>query len=186
MLILYSGVASSAAAIQNLLDQVAPPSRRPDRTGRAHRIPATRQRSECRTRPPPSPRPPCPNTSTLIPRFSPPLMPLTTRSGARAELGQRQLHAIGRAAFDGPTAPPLAVEHFLGHQRAQERDRVPHAALLDRRRDDAHIAQPPQRTLHRRQTRRIDAVVVGKQNLHAATFVHQAATVRRAVTSIIP
>ena len=107
-----------------------------------------------------------PEYSTLMPRFSPPLMPLTTRSGLRAELGERQLHAIGRAAFHGPAAPPLAVEHFLRHERAEERDRVPYAALLDRRRDDAHVAQPLQRTLHRRQAGRVNAVVVRQQYLH--------------------
>ena len=93
-------------------------------------------------------------------------MPLTIRSGVAAKLGQRQLHAIGRAALDGPPAPPLAVEDFLGHQRAEKRDRMPDAALLDRRRDDGHFAQPLQCPFHRRQAGGVDAVVVRKQNLH--------------------
>ena len=101
-----------------------------------------------------------------MPTFSPPLMPLTSKSGFGQNSRQRQLHAIGRAALDRPAAPPLAVEHFFRHQRAEKRDRVPYPALLDRRRNDAHVAQPLERTLHRRQAGRVDAVVVGEKDLH--------------------
>ena len=89
-------------------------------------------------------------------------MPLTSRSGLGQNSDERKLHAIGRAAFDGPAATPLAVENFLRHERAEKRDRVPDPALLDRRRDDAHVAQPLERALHRRQARRVNAVVVGQ------------------------
>ena len=111
-----------------------------------------------------------PEYSTLMPMLSPPLMPLTIRSGRFGQNSrQRQLHAVGRAALDRPAAAPLAVEHFFGHQRAEKRDRMPDAALLDGRRDDAHVAQPRERPLHRRQAGGVDAVVVGQQNLHAST-----------------
>ena len=104
-------------------------------------------------------------------------MPLTSKSGFGQNSDKRQLHAIGRAALDGPTAPPLAVEDFFRHQRAEKRDRVPYAALLHGRRNDAHIAEPPQGALHRRQAGRVDAVVVGQKNLH----LHKAATAGRGI-----
>ena len=83
-----------------------------------------------------------PEYSTLMPAFSPPLMPLTTRSGRRGQtLEQPQLDAIGRAAFDRPTAPLLPVEQFVDDQRAEIGDRMSDAALLGGRRDDVHLAQ---------------------------------------------
>ena len=72
-----------------------------------------------------------------MPAFSPPLMPLTTRSGRRGQNSATpEFHAVGRAAFDGPAAPAVAVEHFLDRQRREERDRMADAALLGGRRDD--------------------------------------------------
>ena len=109
-----------------------------------------------------------PEYSTLIPAFSPLLIPLTTSCGPRsAQLGDRQLHAVGGAAFDRPAPPPRPVEHFAGHQRREVGDRVADAALLGQRGDDLDGAELLQLVFQGRQTGGVDAVVVGKQDLHA-------------------
>ena len=102
-----------------------------------------------------------------MPTFEPVLMPLMMRSGfCGREFEDAELGAIGRAAFDFPTEE-LAVAMFLvDDERMQVGDRVAHAALLDRRRDDGHVAPPGQHIGHGLQARRVDAVVVHQQNLN--------------------
>ena len=57
----------------------------------------------------------------------------------RAELEEAELHAVGRTSFDGPTAPHAAVGlvFLAGNHGREKRHRMPDAALLDGRRDDA-------------------------------------------------
>ena len=62
----------------------------------------------------------------------------------------------------------ITVEDFFGHQRAEERDRMADAALFDGGGDDSDVAEAGQLALHRGEAGRVDAVVVGEQNLHEA------------------
>ena len=108
-----------------------------------------------------------PEYSTLMPAFSPLLIPLTTRSGRpRAELVDADFHAIGGAPLDRPTPPPAAapagivVEHLFDDQRRQVRDRMPHATLLGRRGHHVNFSEPPHLAFKGRQARGVDAVVI--------------------------
>ena len=93
-----------------------------------------------------------PEYRTLIPAFSPLLMPLTTRSGRRGQIfANAEFHAIGRASLDRPTPPLPTVEQFLDDQRAEIGDRVADAALLGGRGDNIDLAQAFQLPLQGRQ-----------------------------------
>jgi glycine C-acetyltransferase len=71
--------------------------------------------------------------------------------------------AYSHASFcDGIKMAGVPAQQFAHNDLAQLR------RMLDRRRHDAHIAQWLQRPVHRIQAGRVDAVVVGQQNLHAS------------------
>ena len=92
----------------------------------------------------------------------------------RAELGDAQLHRIGRAAINGPTAAAISLKHLLGRQRREECDRVADAALLRGGRDNLDLSKPTQRSLERSQSRGKDAVVVCQEHEHGRTIAKAA------------
>ena len=102
-----------------------------------------------------------------MPTLAPELIPLTIRSGLpSAELEDAELHAVGRAAVDGPSeVRAIRLEDFFDQDRMQVGDPVADAALLDERSDDLHVAEFQELLLQCPQAGGVNAVIVGEKNL---------------------
>jgi len=88
----------------------------------------------------------------------------------RTELRDPELDRVGRTAVHGPAAAPVTVEHLLGRQWRQERDRMPHAALLGGGCDDLHVAQLGEGFFQGGEPRGEDPVVVGEHDEHGREY----------------
>ena len=108
-----------------------------------------------------------PEYRTLIPAFDR-VDPGDAQVGRpHHQLADRQLDAVRRASLDHPAqGRAIVIIHLLDDQRGQERDRMPHAALLHGRGDHGHRSQPLQFLAQGSQPRGKHAVVVGQQDLH--------------------
>ena len=109
-----------------------------------------------------------PEYSTLIPAFEPELIPETIRSGGRgisSQIPSLTLSAGLPSTFQ-PSVGAVDVLHLLDDQGLEQRDRVPHAALLHRRGHHGHVPQPQQLLAQGPQAGGEDAVIVRQEDLH--------------------
>ena len=106
--------------------------------------------------------PTVPENTVSRPRLAPRLTP---DSKAAAALGHQMARAHHRAVTRRAGDPEAPQPSLADPDRVMQADRVRHAALVVLRRDDPDLAgEFAGDLLEHRQTRRVDAVVVGDQN----------------------
>jgi hypothetical protein len=81
------------------------------------------------------------------------------------QFDQTQPHAIGRRAIDDVNPSERFDMAALDPDRSAIGHTVSHGTDRPDRRDDAEPGQAFQCRIHRRQTRRVETVVVGQQNM---------------------